>query len=293
MESFEFHGRTAVVTGAASGIGKALSAAFGARGCRVVLADVERRALELTADELRTAGTECLPVVTDVSDAASIQSLAEAAVSAYGGVSILCNNAGVSIRKPLAEQTIEDWQWTLGVDLWGVIHGVRTFLPLLMAQPAAHIVNTASVAGLLAFPLGGPYNAAKAAVVALTETLCLELATQAPHVGVSVLCPGATRSRITTSGRNRPAELGPPAPVAPTAEEGDLTRALIEGGLDPALVADQVIEAIQHRAFWVLTHRAEYHASIRARTEAMLAGRNPTPVDLSAILASQRQPDQR
>ena len=283
----ELRGRTAVVTGAASGIGRALAAAFGAEGCRVVLADVEEAALSAAADELRAAGVDCRAVVTDVADPASVDRLAREARAAYGAVHILCNNAGVSIRKPLAEQTLDDWTWVLGVDLWGVIHGLRAFLPELTAQPEAHVVNTASVAGLVPFQLGGPYNAAKAAVVAISETLHLELAERAPHVGVSVLCPGATRSNFVSSARNRPAHLG--AAVAPASDDprDGISRALIAGGMEPAAVAARVVDAIRDRTFWVLTHRDEYGPAIRARTEAMLTGADPRPVDIAAILDRQ------
>ncbi|MFC0527315.1 SDR family NAD(P)-dependent oxidoreductase [Phytohabitans kaempferiae] len=285
----ELEGRVAVVTGAASGIGRALAAALGEQGCRVVLADIEAAALDAAVAELRAAGRECIGVVTDVSDAASVEALAHRAEQAYGAVHVLCNNAGVSVRRPVAEQSIEDWSWVLGVDLWGVIHGLRTFLPVLTAQPEAHVVNIASVAGLVPFALGGPYNAAKAAVVAISETLYLELAELAPHVGVSVVCPGATRSNFNTSARNRPrhqdgASEQPDAGAL--ARQKELSRALIEAGADPATIADQVLAAIRQRTFWVLTHRSEYGPAIRSRTERMLEGANPLPVDLAAILAA-------
>jgi NAD(P)-dependent dehydrogenase (short-subunit alcohol dehydrogenase family) len=288
----ELQERTAVVTGAASGIGRATAAALGTAGCRVVLADVEPAALDDAVAELRSAGVDCCGVVTDVADAESVAALARAAVDAYGGVHVLCNNAGVSVRRPIAEQTLDDWRWVIGVDLWGVIHGLNAFLPLLTAQPSAHVVNTASVAGLVPFALGGPYNAAKAAVVALSETLHLELAELAPHVGVSVVCPGATRSRFNTSARNRPAHLSAASAGGSAGDAGgwerqkELSRALIEAGAPPAVIADQVVAAIRERRFWVITHRAEYGPSIRTRTERMLTGADPVPVDLAAILAA-------
>jgi NAD(P)-dependent dehydrogenase (short-subunit alcohol dehydrogenase family) len=235
----ELRGRTAVVTGAASGIGRALCVAFAQQGCRIVLADIERAPLEAAADELRAAGAECLAVPTDVADADSVAALADAAVRAFGGVHIAVNNAGVSVRKPMAEFTLDDWRWTLGVDLWGTIHGVHAFLPLLREQPEAHLVNTASVAGLTPFPLGGAYNAAKAAVVALTETLFLELQAMAPHVGVSVLCPGATRSNFVSSARNRPvagAERGQRRPDRPGHGAGEGRRARHRGDPRAALL---------------------------------------------------------
>jgi NAD(P)-dependent dehydrogenase (short-subunit alcohol dehydrogenase family) len=283
----ELRGRTAVVTGAASGIGRALANAFAAQGCRLVLADIEEAPLAAAADELRTDGASCLAVPTDVADPGAVAALADAAKAEFGGVHIVVNNAGVSVRKPVAEFSLDDWRWTLGVDLWGAIHGVHAFLPLLREQDEAHLVNTASVAGLTPFPLGGAYNAAKAAVVALTETLFLELKAMAPQVGVSVLCPGATRSNFVRSARNRPVALGestPPAPGNPLLAENEVSQALIASGMPPEEVADHVISAIRDRRFWVLTHVREYGPAILARTEGMLAGLDPQAVDIAAIL---------
>jgi NAD(P)-dependent dehydrogenase (short-subunit alcohol dehydrogenase family) len=283
----ELAGRTAVVTGAASGIGQALCVAFAAQGCRVVLADIEEAPLAATAAQLRASGAACLAVQTDVADPDSVAALAQAATAEFGGVHILVNNAGVSVRKPVAEFSLDDWRWTLGVDLWGVIHGLQAFLPLLRAQPEAHVVNAASVAGLTPFPLGGAYNAAKAAVVALTETLFLELKAMAPQVGVSVLCPGATRTNFVRSARNRPAALGestPPASGNPLLAENEVSQSLIAAGMAPEQVADHVLSAIRDRRFWVLTHVREYGPAILARTQRMLAGEDPQPVDIAALL---------
>jgi NAD(P)-dependent dehydrogenase (short-subunit alcohol dehydrogenase family) len=287
-------GRVAVVTGAASGIGRALATALGAKGCRVVLADVERPALDLAAAQLAADGVDCLAVATDVSDADSVAGLRDAAMDRHGAVHVLCNNAGVSRRGPMVEQSLDDWRWTLGVNLWGVVHGLDAFLPVLRAQEEAHIVNTASVAGLLAFPMGGPYNASKHASVGLTETLHLELRAEGSAVGVSLLCPGAVRTRITDAERNRPAPRQPAAPAAPPVAELErqnaLTRALIAGGRDPSAVADEVVDAIEHDRFYVLTHRADYAHEIEARTRRMLAGEAPQPVGLDAIVDALRDP---
>ncbi len=197
------NGSVAVVTGAASGIGAALARAFAAAGCSVVLADVDAVALDAVA---ATMEEEVLTVVTDVSVAADLEHLAETAFNRFGAVHVLCNNAGVSTFNPVVAQSLDDWRWVLGVNLWGVIHGVQAFLPRMTAkgQPA-HIVNTSSLAGLASgLPSLGPYNVSKVGVVALSETLRMELAMAGSPVGVSVLCPGSTPTRILESERNRP-----------------------------------------------------------------------------------------
>jgi NAD(P)-dependent dehydrogenase (short-subunit alcohol dehydrogenase family) len=283
-------GRVAVVTGAASGIGRALASAFAAKGCRVVLADVERPALDDAAAELAGTGVDCFAVPTDVSDAAAVGRLRDATLARYGAAHVLCNNAGVSRRGALVDQALEDWRWTLGVNLWGVVHGLHAFLPVLQAQDEAHVVNTASIAGLLAFPMGGPYNASKHAIVGLTETLALELRAAGSRVGVSLLCPGAVRTRITEAERNRPPALARPVAagatppvVAELERQNELTRALIAGGRDPSAIAAEVLDAIEHDRFYVLTHRDEFAAEIEARTRRMLAGEAPQPVGLESI----------
>ena len=210
----DFAGKVAVVTGGASGIGLGLARRFGAEGMRVVIGDIEEGPLAAAVAELSDAGVEVEGVVTDVSDAAQVQALADAAVARFGGVHVVCLNAGVGSGGLSWETTTDTWEWVLGVNLWGVINGIRSFVPLLMQQDAGHIVNTASVAGLVAGPFMGPYNASKHAVVALSETLLHELAMSAGHVHVSVLCPGWVNTRIGESGRNRPgaAESGAPTP---------------------------------------------------------------------------------
>jgi NAD(P)-dependent dehydrogenase (short-subunit alcohol dehydrogenase family) len=167
----QLESRVAVVTGAASGLGRALASELAAAGCRLVLADVEESALADCAEHLRRLGADCLPIVTDVADAGSVLALAHATIERFGAVHVLCNSAGVSARRPVTGMALEDWKWVIDVDLWGVIHGVHHFLPILLEQDEAHIVNVASMAGLLAFPMGAPYNAAKAAVVSLSETV--------------------------------------------------------------------------------------------------------------------------
>ena len=205
-------GRIAVVTGAASGIGLGLSQRFAAEGMHVVMADVEEPVLSKAAAELRERGASVLPVVTDVSDRAAVEALRDAAVSAYGAVHLLCSNAGVGgSHGPLWECPPGEWDWVLGVNLGGVINGVRAFMPLLLEQDAGYLVNTASIFGVFAGALG-PYGVTKHAVVALTETLHFNLRSLGvSHVGVSVLCPGAVRTNFGTSARNRPPSAGPRA----------------------------------------------------------------------------------
>jgi NAD(P)-dependent dehydrogenase (short-subunit alcohol dehydrogenase family) len=247
-------GSVAVVTGAASGIGTALGHAFAAAGCSVVLADVDAAALDSVAAAIEG---EVLTVVTDVSVATEVEDLAEAAFARFGAVHVLCNNAGVSTFNPVVAQTLDDWHWVLGVNLWGVVHGAQAFLPRLLAQgQAAHIVNTSSLAGLASgLPSLGPYNVSKVGVVALSETLRMELAMGDATVGVSVLCPGTTPTRILDSERNRPAVLGREARVP----EGDAMRDAVRSGFDgpgartAAEVADDVLNAVRDDRFWIIT----------------------------------------
>src|SRR4051812_28956330 len=239
----QLEGKVAVVTGAASGIGRALADRFAAERMKVVLADVEAGALEVAEKELRDSGAEVLAVQTDVSDPGSVDALARATVDAYGAAHVICNNAGVGGGGQMQTLATADWEWVLGVNLWGVIHGIRAFLPTLLEQDEAHIVNTASMAGMVAGPYMGPYNASKFAVVAISETLFKELAGQSANVGVSVLCPGWVNTNIADSARNRPAELG----GGEAAEESapgmrDMLRQMLASGMPPAEVAARVLD---------------------------------------------------
>jgi NAD(P)-dependent dehydrogenase (short-subunit alcohol dehydrogenase family) len=248
------NGSVAVVTGAASGIGAALARAFAAAGCSVVLADVDAVALDAVA---ATMEEEVLTVVTDVSVAADLEHLAETAFNRFGAVHVLCNNAGVSTFNPVVAQSLDDWRWVLGVNLWGVIHGVQAFLPRMTAQgQPAHIVNTSSLAGLASgLPALAPYNVSKVGVVALSETLRMELAMAGSPVGVSVLCPGSTPTRILESERNRPAALGSELRVP----DGDLMREAVRSGFDgPGArtvdeVAGDVLDGVRGGQFWIIT----------------------------------------
>jgi NAD(P)-dependent dehydrogenase (short-subunit alcohol dehydrogenase family) len=247
-------GTVAVVTGAASGIGAALTSRFADAGCAVVVADVDGDDLALLA---KSIDAEVFPVVTDVSDAAAVERLADAAFDRFGAVHIVCNNAGVSTFNPLAAQTLDDWRWVLGVNLWGVVHGVQSFLPRLLAQgERAHIVNTSSLAGLASgLPELGPYNVSKVGVVALSETLRIELAMAGAPVGVSVLCPGTTNTRILESERNRPPAFGQEVRV----EEGQAMLDTIRAGFaaptarTPDDVAALVLDAIRADQFWIIS----------------------------------------
>jgi NAD(P)-dependent dehydrogenase (short-subunit alcohol dehydrogenase family) len=265
------------VTGAASGIGFGLCERFAAEGMSVVMADVEAPALDAAARKLSGQGTAVLPVVTDVSSAAQVEALRDAAVGAFGAVHVLCNNAGVGgPAGPLWLIPDGDWEWVLGVNLGGVINGVRAFVPVLLEQDAAHIVNTASIFGVFAGALG-PYGISKHAIVALSETLHFQLGALGSRVRVSVLCPGAVRTNFGTSARNRPASAG--SPLAPSEDErasAERFRQLALAGREPAEVAGIVVDAIRDGRFYILTS-ANRNDAVRRRAEEILAGGPPAP----------------
>ena len=272
MESVD--GKVAVITGGASGIGLALARRFGRAGMRLVLGDVEADALDEVVVGLRDEGFEVLGMPCDVSDAAQVDALRDAAVAEFGTVNVVCNNAGVGGGGLLEDLSDNDWQWVLGVNLWGVIHGIRSFLPVLKEHGDGHVVNTASVAGLFAAPFMGPYTVSKFGVVAISETLFHELKLSGSDVGVSVLCPAWVRTRIHESGRNRPDHLIDHTDGAVPAEGLALLESVIESGMPPEEVADHVLEAILDRRFYVLTHD-DSKAAVKARTDALLDGADP------------------
>jgi NAD(P)-dependent dehydrogenase (short-subunit alcohol dehydrogenase family) len=256
-------------------MGLAFTEAFLAEGMSVVMADVERPALEEAAGRLASAGT-VLAVPTDVAEPASVHALRDAAVERFGTVHVVCNNAGVGgVRHPIGELDLNDWRWVLGVNLWGVIHGCEAFLPHLRSHGDGHIVNTASVAGHLSLPFMGPYNVAKHGVVTLSETMLHELAHAGSTVGVSVLCPGFVATRLIDADRNRPEHLSrplaEPADVARLEQERDAGRELLAQRKPPAEVAQLVVDAIRQRRFWVFTDDqfaepiAERHRTIEDR----------------------------
>ncbi len=277
----EFRDKTAVVTGAASGIGQALAERFAKEGMNVVLADIEEEALARTAGEMKANGATVLAVQTDVAKGADVEDLAEKTVQAFGGVHVVCNNAGVApVAGATWELTEADWQWVLGVNLWGVIHGIRAFVPRMLEQDAeGHIVNTASVAGLLSAPWMATYDVSKHGVVTLSESLHQELAQAGSKLKVSVLCPAWVQTQLMDADRNRPAELRDAAGTGTTRPEAavfnEAVRALVAGGSAASRVADRVCEAIREERFYVLPH-PEWKDRVRERMEDILNERNPS-----------------
>jgi len=271
-------GRVAVVTGAASGIGQGLAARFAAEGMHVVMADVEEPALAKAAAELAGTGASVVPVVTDVSDRRAVEALRDAALSAFGAVHVVCNNAGVGgPHGPLWECPPGEWDWVLGVNLDGVMNGVRTFMPVLLEQDAGHLLNTSSIFGVFAGSLG-PYGVSKHAVTALTETLYFNLKSLGvTHVGVSVLCPSAVRTNFGTSSRNRPAAAGPAA-IRDEAEQASAERfdELSKLGASPADVAGMVVDGIRSRRFYILTSDNRHEPVLR-RGQEIVGGGPPEP----------------
>jgi NAD(P)-dependent dehydrogenase (short-subunit alcohol dehydrogenase family) len=267
-------GKVAVVTGAASGIGNALAERFARAGLNVVLADVEQTALEAAELKIARLGVKTLAVPTDVSDEASVQALATASVDRFGAVHIICNNAGVSSASDPWFGPLSAWKWVLGVNLWGVIHGIRAFLPLLALQGEGHIVNTASVAGLMP-GLHPSYDASKHAVVAISDDLYTAMQVAGLPVGVSVLCPGWVRTGILDAERNWPDGMGEIPPLAVTAEVTlPHVRRAVDEGMDPAAVADLVADAIAGDRFWVLTDPSFTAIALR-RWQGIANGDNP------------------
>jgi NAD(P)-dependent dehydrogenase (short-subunit alcohol dehydrogenase family) len=273
----DFDGKVAVVTGAASGIGLALAQRAASEGMRVVLADVEEKALDAAVTDLRRREFEVLGVVTDVTKAESVEALRDRALAAYGKVHLVCNNAGVAGggAVPIWETTPKDWQWVFGVNFWGVLNGVRTFLPLLLDQgEEGHVVNTGSIAGLVNG--NGIYGVSKHAVVALSESMFSQLKLREAKVGVSVLCPGFVSTRIYEADRNRPAELQNEnaAPVDPEARRA-MSRVVTEG-TPPSEVAEKVFEGIREERLYIITHD-NFDEAIRSRFENVLGRKNPVP----------------
>ncbi len=270
-------GRVAVVTGAASGLGRAMALAFAAEGMHVALADVDETNLARAADEVRARGVRALAMRVDVSNGAQVDELAARSVAELGGVHLVCNNAGVSPLGAAWENTVADWRWALGVNLWGVIHGVRAFAPRLIAQNEGHIVNTASVAGLIAPPGMSVYNVTKHAVVALSESLYHDLRERKSRVGVSVLCPAYVPTGISDSERNRPGELANPAAEKSTeqlAREAMLKKAVAAGKISADEVAQAVVAAVKTDRFYILTH-PRIKGAIEARMRDILDERAP------------------
>ena len=275
----DFRDKVAVITGGASGLGLAMARRFAAEGMKLVLADIEEDALRRVETEFRKAGVPVIGIWTDVSRAQDVERLAEKALASFGAVHLLCNNAGVAPGGVVWEHTNADWEWVLGVNVWGVIHGVRVFLPIMLRQDTeCHVVNTASVAGLLSVPNMGIYCVSKHAVVTLTECLYHDLTQRASKIGVSVLCPAYVPTGISESERNRPALLRN-APRKKSQEEIEreeqIRHAVKSGRITAEQVADQVFQAVHDNRFYVLTH-PKIKGAIQTRMEDILQERAPT-----------------
>ena len=286
----DLEGRVAVVTGAASGIGRAFARRFAREGVRMVLADIEQRALDEAVQELTASGHEVIGVLTDVSKARAVEHLAQATLERFGKVHLLFNNAGVSGGRghdrryaypdppAIWEATLADWEWITGVNYWGVAHGIRVFVPIMLAQQEdGHVVNTASVAGLQ--PGGNVYGATKHAVVSMSESLRRDFVRRGARLGVTCLCPTLINTNLVTAFRNRPSELQEPD-ATPSAEEVEHLRQAAAQGMAPTEVAEMVLQAVKENEFYVVTNRS-VDERIRERMEAILNRR-----DLSVYHAS-------
>ena len=280
MQGFE--GKVAVVTGAGSGFGRAFARKGSALGMKLVLADIQADALEQTRVELEAQGAEVIARVVDVSDGGQIEALAAATMESYGGVHLLFNNAGIGMAGLIWENTVRDWEWALGVNLWGVIHGVRSFTPLMLAAARAdpgyrgHIVNTASMAGLLNQPNLGAYNVSKHAVVSLSETLYHDLSLVTDQVRCSVLCPYFVPTGIHKSHRNRPSDLANPTPATQSQliAQAMINKAVASGKLTAADIAERTFDAIKRDSFYIVPHPDALEA-VRQQAEDVVALRNP------------------
>ena len=282
----DFAGRVAVVTGGASGIGLGMATRFAAEGMRLVLADIEKEVLEAAATGLRENGAEVLTVQTDCGDAASMDNLAEQTLGHYGSVHVVCNNAGVGGRGRMWDLSVNDWEFVLRVNLWGVIHGVRVFAPHLIEQDEGHIVNTGSMAGLVSVAGVGAYNVSKHGVVTLSETLHGELQDAGSEVGVSVLCPGIIRTNLRTSERNRPnhlRDLDPEEVQTRTENTPGFSETVRLQALSPEWAAECVFEGIKANRFYILTHE-DHEGQIARRHDAIQNDGTP-PVVRSTVFA--------
>ncbi len=277
----EFKDRVAVVTGAASGIGLETARLFAREGMKVVLSDVEKGPLSKAEEDIRSEGGVVLSVLTDVSKADDIERLAKKTLDTFGGVHVLFNNAGVSSNLDYVwKSTLRDWQWVLGVNLYGVVNGIRTFVPIMLGQDVqCHIVNTSSEAGITAGPALGAYKVSKHGVFSLSETLYHELTRIKSKINVSVLCPGPTRTGIMESDRNRDDILlndSDEEDLNPYVEKAEQAlRSDIETGKFPSEIAEIVLNAIRDEKFYIFTHESTMN-NIRLRMEDILNGRNPS-----------------
>ncbi|MFW5875148.1 MAG: SDR family NAD(P)-dependent oxidoreductase [Myxococcota bacterium] len=279
--------KVAVVTGGASGIGLAMAQRFASEGMKVVLGDVEEQALAKAAAELTEAGADAIGVPTDVAKPEQVEALRDQALAKHGKVHLICNNAGVGAGGLLWETALEDWQWVMGVNLWGVIHGIRAFVPVMIEQGEdGHVVNTASIAGLISPPGIGIYNATKHAVVALSETLHVELMMRGVRPRVTVLCPGWVRTGIADAERNRPATLRASGGRSPSDEEQMVEQAMrqvVADGMPPSEVAQKVLDGVREQRLYVLTH-PELKKAIAGRWEHLREETTPGMEILTALM---------
>ena len=278
----QLQGRVAVITGAASGIGLALAQACAREGMKLVLADIETDPLLRVQAQLRAEGVAAVAQTADVMDEAQVIALADTAYREFGAVHLLCNNAGVAapaLRAPSWETSAAEWQWVLGVNLSGVAHGVRAFVPRMLAGgEEGHVVNTASVAGLISGP--GPYFASKHGVVCLSEALYKELRAAGARLSASVLCPGLVRTAILDAERNRPAAFGPRTDLqsasAGVREAAASFRESLQSGYAPSQVADAVLDGVRADRFYIVPAQPPLVDLVRLRLQDILEGRNPT-----------------
>ncbi len=276
----QLDGKVAVVTGAASGIGYALAETLGAERMKVVLADVEIEALDRAARDLASRGIETLAVPTDVTQPEQIRVLADRTLATFGAVHVLCNNAGVFAGGTCWDMPLEDYEWVLGVNVWGVIHGIRTFVPIMLRQNQdGHIVNTATMAAVTAMPLGAAYSMSKHAVLALSESLYHELKLRQAKIGVSALCPEVVATRINAAERNRPTRLRRKAVDEMAPPEWELVEKALNDaltrGVAPRRIAERVLAAIREDRFYVLSED-EWRRISDLRAEDIRLARNPT-----------------
>jgi NAD(P)-dependent dehydrogenase (short-subunit alcohol dehydrogenase family) len=271
----DLKGKTAFVTGGASGIGFALGQAFAEAGMKVMLADIEADALAGAVESLRDFGQNVRSVICDVADAVSVEQAAQESFKTFGNVHVVCNNAGVAGGSGIDNISLDNWRWVLDVNLMGVLHGIRAFLPHIRSHGAGgHILNSASMAGMSSGLGFSPYSTSKFAVVNMSEGLARELAPFG--IGVTVLCPGYVRTRISESGRNRPKRYGPsqkPDPASPAGLLAARSAELAQSGLDPSDVAAQVLSAIRENELYVFTHSGpSWRSELEERFATILAG---------------------
>ena len=269
-----------VVTGAGSGIGQALARAFAAEGMRVAIADVQADALDETENQLRAGGATVLSGTVDVSDAAAVREFAARVDREFDGADVVCNNAGVFAGGLCWDAIATDWEWVMSVNVYGILNGIRAFVPYLLEQnQPGHVVNTCSMAGLINMPLSGAYSVSKHAALSLTETLYHELRIKQSPVGVSALCPELIRTRIGHSERNRPAHLKRPDGSS-TPEQALVEQAIktsTEGGIDPSAMADRVFDGIREDRFYLLAEEGtSWDNACQMRLEDIRLRRNPT-----------------